>query len=382
MTTEHTPDLPTPPKDGAEIEEIVLGLPTDANQDADIGLRYSIDASFWRQLQQLQRSLIEVDRVDALIVEAVAGLSRLLVCDDVKFLLHDPVGEIARLLPDRLSVGHQLHLTPDSDVVTSLFGEPPRHEWFTARQVEDLGVVPTAMSRSVLAIPIVEDHIVVGAIVCGDPDAVAVQSTDDLALLDDFGVFLPIVLRQVASTQVSAQLMLVDPVTQVANRAGLEQALERELGRAQRNDQVVALVTIALEGLSGMGNLSQRHLQSKVLADIAARVAGSLRTTDTMARIGTFSFAVLMVDAPATVVPDVALRFETDLRGHTLDDGRGGLVEIDPAVAYLTLQPAEIHPRHMTATVQRAVATTATAAERHLRGSIDSESSHAIADGE
>lgn len=382
MTTEHNPDLSTLPKDGAEIEEIVLGLPADANQDAAIGLRYSIDASFWRHLQQLQRSLIEVDRVDALIGEAVAGLSRMLACDDVRLVLHDPVGEIARLLPDRLSLGHQLQLTPDSAVVTSLFREPARHEWLTGQQAEDLDVLPSAMARSVLAIPIMEDHIVVGAIVFGDPNAIAVQSADDLALLDDFGVFLPIVLRQVASTQVSAELMLVDPVTQVANRAGLEQALERELGRAQRNDQAVALVTIALEGLSGMGNLSQRHLQSKVLSDIAARVAGSLRASDTMARIGTFGFAVLMVDAPATVVPDVALRFETDLRGHTLDDGRGGLIEIDPAVAYLTLQPAEIDPRHMTATVQRAVATIATAAERHLRGSIDSESSHATANSE
>jgi len=176
--------------------------------------------------------------------------------------------------------------------------------------------------------------------------------------------------------------MLVDPVTQVANRAGLEQALERELGRAQRNGQAVALVTIALEGLSGMGNLSQRHLQNKVLSDIATRVAGSLRATDTMARIGTFSFAVLMVDAPATVVPDVALRYETDLRGHTLDDGRGGLVEIDPAVGYLVMHPAEIEPKHLTGAVQQAVATIAMAAENHQRGSIDSESSHAIADSE
>lgn len=371
MTTEHNPDLSTLPKDGAEIEEIVLGLPADTNQDAASGSCFTIDASFWQHLQHLQRSLIEVDRVDALIAEVVAGLSRLLACDDVRLVLHDPVGEIARLLPDQLSAGDELHLTPDSAVVTSLFGEPPRHQWFTAQQAEDLGVVPSAMSRSVLAIPIVEDHIIVGAMVCGDPDTIAVQSPDDLALLDDFGVFLPVVLRQVASTQVSAELMLVDPVTQVANRAGLEQALERELGRARRNDQAVALVTIALAGLSGMGNLSQRHLQSKVLSDIAARVAGSLRATDTMARIGTFSFAVLMVDAPATVVPDVALRFETDLRGHTLDDGRGGMVEIDPAVAFLILQPAEIDPRHMTATVQRAVANIAIAAERHLRGSID-----------
>ena len=382
MTTEHNPELSTIPKDGTEIEEIVLGLPASTSQDAATGSSLSIDASFWRDLQHLQRTLIEADRVDGLITELLAGLSGLLACDDVGLVLHDPVGEIARLLPDRLSVGHRLHLTPDSAVVTSLFGEPVRHEWLTPEHAEDLGVVPSAIRRSVLAIPVVEDHIVVGAVICGDPDAIAIQSPDDLALLDDFGVFLPVVLRQVASTQVSAELMLVDPVTQVANRAGLEQALERELGRAQRNDQAVALVTIALEGLSGMGNLSQRHLQSKVLSDIAARVAGSLRATDTMARIGTFSFAVLMVDAPATVVPDVALRFETDLRGHTLDDGRGGLVEIDPAVAYLILQPADIDPRHMTATVKRAVATIANVAERRQRGLIDSESSHAITDSE
>ena len=382
MTKEHNPDPSESLKDGAAIEEIVLGLPTDVDQDLSLASSYAIDASFWRQLQRLQRALVEVDRVDALIAEAVEGMSYLLQSDSVRFVLHDPVGEIARLFPDRLGVSDQLHLTPDSDVVTSLFGEPASHKWFTAQQAEDLGIVPDSMSGSVLAIPIVEDHIVVGAIVCADPNAPALQTPHELALLDDFGVFFPVVLRRAASTQISAELMLVDPVTQVANRAGLEQALERELGRAQRNDQAVALVTIALEGLSGMGNLSQRHLQNKVLSDIATRVAGSLRATDTMARIGTFSFAVLMVDAPATVVPDVALRYETDLRGHTLDDGRGGLVEIDPAVGYLVMHPTEIEPKHLTVAVQQAVATLAMAAENHQRGAIDFESSHAIADSE
>ncbi len=381
MNKEQNSEPSAPLGDGTEIEEIVLGLPNDAAPDAAMTRPYySIDSAFWRQLQELQRSLIDSERVDALIIETVAGLSRLLGSRHLGLVLHDPVGEIARLFPDGWSAADQLHLTPDSDVVTSLFSEPISHEWLTARQVEDIGLAVGGTSESLLAIPVVEDDIVVGAVICADPDVSTEQSSDDLALLDDFGILFPVVLRRAASTQISAQLMLVDPVTQVANRAGLEQALERELGRAQRNDQAVALVTIALEGLSGMGNLSQRHLQSKVLSDIATRVAASLRATDTMARIGTFSFAVLMVDAPETAVPDVALRFETDLRGHTLDDGRGGLVEIDPAVGYMILRPNEIEPRHLTGEVQQSVAAIAVAAEQHRRGLIDAESSHAIAD--
>lgn len=372
MTTDQTPDLPAHDAGSQGVEEIIVGLPDARETSGPSSECCTVSRSLLSALHELERHLLDIDHVDPLVQDLIEGLAQRLDARKVTILLHDPVGEIERHIKQSNTLAMGLQLTPDSFAITRMFDDSPSYRWLPGARARDAFGLSFLgdEAQHVLAVPLLEFDVVVGAMLCADPNVVSKGYSDDLLLLRNFGLSIPILLRRVMVQQANLALIVLDPVAQCANRVGLERELERELERARRKDSAVSVVTIALKGLAGMSNLSQRHLQNKVLADIAGRITDSLRATDTMARIGTYSFAVLMVDAPVHVVPDVALRFETDLRGRILDDGRGGMVEIDPIVGYLTLDATSLAIEQVPTAVRSAIDSLVQASEHYHRGAI------------
>ena len=87
-------------------------------------------------------------------------------------------------------------------------------------------------------------------------------------------------------------------------------------------------MAIKLVGLEDLDNLSQRHIHHRILRTVASRVANGLRDTDSVARISEECFGVMVVDAPSEEASKIVARWETQLRGQLLDDGAGGMVEL------------------------------------------------------
>jgi len=329
---------------GYSVEEITVGLPPREPRPVLIDERIHASRYLARNLAKLQRDMLEAERAVEVLADCIAGLRSLLGCRDVELWLHDPVGLLAASLGDVGSLFGLLDLTEDSTKITTIYGDTPEPRLLAPGEAASLNILSSSdQPGRIYVFPAVEQGRVVGTLNINEADASMIKDEGDLELLFNFMNLLPVTLRHALNAQLTSELMMVDPITRVANREGLMRELEREIGRARRANRDVSLVAIRLCGLDGMANLSQQHIQTAVLTQVAHKIAAGLRATDAVGRIEPMCFGVLLTEAPAATIEAIGQRYQTELVGEMVDDGVGGVVELLPNVSWSALNPAGYH---------------------------------------
>jgi diguanylate cyclase (GGDEF)-like protein len=92
---------------------------------------------------------------------------------------------------------------------------------------------------------------------------------------------------------------VADELTGLPTRAGLQQALDQALARAQRQGGTLALMFVDLDGFKAVNDNGGHDAGDEVLRHVARRLKGMLRDSDLVARVGGDEFVVL-IEAPAT----------------------------------------------------------------------------------
>ena len=85
-----------------------------------------------------------------------------------------------------------------------------------------------------------------------------------------------------------------DALTGLRNRLSFNAELDRAIQRAKRNNWRLALMFIDLDGFKQVNDLLGHHTGDTVLIEIARRLKNSLRSSDTLARMGGDEFVVLL----------------------------------------------------------------------------------------
>ena len=85
-----------------------------------------------------------------------------------------------------------------------------------------------------------------------------------------------------------------DDLTQIPNRRELDNRLEQALARAARSDTKVALLFIDMDGFKTVNDRFGHETGDEALRQIAARISGQLRKSDTAGRMGGDEFAVIL----------------------------------------------------------------------------------------
>ncbi len=83
-----------------------------------------------------------------------------------------------------------------------------------------------------------------------------------------------------------AELALRDPLTGLANRRLLEELLDADLARTERNDTPLAVGFLDLDGFKIVNDTYGHNAGDIVLCETARRLLGILRSADTVARVG------------------------------------------------------------------------------------------------
>jgi diguanylate cyclase (GGDEF)-like protein len=107
-----------------------------------------------------------------------------------------------------------------------------------------------------------------------------------------------------------AELVLVDPLTDLPNRRGLQQMLSREMRWARREGTELVLFLIDLDDFRRVNDSFGHTVGDVALREIAACLREALRATDSLARVGGDEFMVLL---PQTRLAE-ALRVAAKLR--------------------------------------------------------------------
>ncbi len=181
-------------------------------------------------------------------------------------------------------------------------------------------------------------------------------------------------LLQFASTQIATaierkqaeirlhHLARHDALTELPNRAVFHDRLETALKRARRDDERIALLYIDLNGFKGINDTFGHDIGDQLLRQVAQRMAGCVRASDTVARMGGDEFTVLLnnihgqADAEAVIRKiRAAIEAPFELNGRTLtisagiglalypDHGSTGdqLIHRADAAMYATKRPAQ-----------------------------------------
>ena len=327
---------------GYSVEEITPGLPVQAPVPVALEERTEVSRYLARALTSLHADMLESNRPLILLEVFFSGLSRILGCEQIEFWLHDPVGMLGGSLGESPDLNGRLVLTPDSTKITSIYRDQVAPRVTTDQDIADLGLMEHGTARKeVFVIPAVEQGHIVGSLHFKSPRLDLINHAGDLELLFDFMSLVPVALRLSTGAQLTSELMLVDPLTRVANREGFTRDLDREIGRARRAGRHVALVSIRLCGLEGMANLSQQHIQGRLLSEGAHKIAGGLRATDAVGRVDAMCFGVVVTEAHPNSIEAIGARYQEELTRDLLDDGTGGSIEIRPNVSWASVNPRE-----------------------------------------
>jgi two-component system cell cycle response regulator len=324
----------------ADVEEIVVGLPAGGPQPGAVNEVVSVNRTLLAELRAKERELIHCDTVDMFFATVLRALSRAMGCRHIEIWLHDPVGELEMSLRDRGDLEGRVRLVADSSQIFSLYEDSVRdYKTDAVRAVANEVVPDDPELQSVWLVPVLQQGQLVGSLHMADCQIEVDPDTIDGEIVSDFIQTIPAILQRVIESERLNDLMLLDPITQCANRTGLSREIQREILRCRRTGKVLAVVALSVCGLELMDNLSQRHIRARMLRQVAGHIEASLRATDFMGRLTDSAFAMLIVDSPAGVVPAVAERVQQELNGTVVEDGVGGLVELAVSLGHAELLP-------------------------------------------
>lgn len=104
-----------------------------------------------------------------------------------------------------------------------------------------------------------------------------------------------------------------DALTGVGNRRGLEAAATRELARARRGDEQLAVLVLDLDGLKAINDEYGHEAGDRAIVELATAGSEQLRDSDYLARQGGDEFVVLLPGTDAAGARRVASRIRRSM---------------------------------------------------------------------
>ncbi len=179
----------------------------------------------------------------------------------------------------------------------------------------------------------------------GEDTAVAAMRTGahDYIMKDNLARLAPAVDRELREASVRRERHLAnqrvtylayhDSLTDLPNRALFQDRLQQAILRSHRDERGLTLLLIDLDGFKEVNDALGHAAGDQVLQEVALRLRGALRASDTVARLGGDEFAVLLPATDVNRAELAARKVLHDLEHPFVADGRPLMISASIGVA-------------------------------------------------
>jgi diguanylate cyclase (GGDEF)-like protein len=134
------------------------------------------------------------------------------------------------------------------------------------------------------------------------------------------------------------RLTLIEPLTELLNRRGLQQAISREVGHLGRGVTGSAVLVIDLDDFKAINDQHGHAVGDVVLKEIGRRLRASVRAVDYVGRIGGDEFMLILPETDPPEVTRVAERIRLAIATAIIQHS-SGTVTLTASIAAMLLTP-------------------------------------------
>lgn len=125
-------------------------------------------------------------------------------------------------------------------------------------------------------------------------------------------------LKELTETK---RIALIDPLTKVWNRNGMDVLMHREIERARRQQQRVVLMMLDVDHYKDVNDRHGHQAGDVALKEIAQRIRSSVRPSDVIVRYGGDEFLLFAADCPDETAKILAQRILSRVRDEPIEAG-------------------------------------------------------------
>ena len=134
------------------------------------------------------------------------------------------------------------------------------------------------------------------------------------------------------------KLTLLDPLTELLNRRGLQQVLSREIEVLQREPTNVLVLLVDVDDFKRINDTLGHAVGDVALKEIAHRLRGCVRAVDYVSRVGGDEFILLLPNAIPSEAARIAERARVAIATTTIQHSNGTL-QLTASIAAMLLRP-------------------------------------------
>jgi two-component system cell cycle response regulator len=282
-----------------------------------------------RKTQERELELLKAESLPVLLRALVTGLTNSYSLDLVTLVLLDPEHEIRHLL---IGSGESLEDFPGVMFVESMTAMTPvfnalHRPWLgpyigSDHQLLFPGGCPL---RSIALIPLTRQDHLVGALNFGSTEDKRFTRHHGTDFLAHLGVIAAVCIENTVNRARLMRSGMTDFLTGWHNRRYLHTRIKEEIARAQRHGTSVACLMIDVDYFKQTNDLHGHLAGDQVLRELAQRIDGQIRGSDTAARFGGDEFAILLPETGVAEAARLAERIRQIVCSAPVDlgDGRG-----------------------------------------------------------